>query len=130
LVRSLAHEATHAIQHDQFSAEQIKNASNLSNQAEYTRAPGDYETYLTCEVELPAHAVMIAVDLRNQEELSAQEFDHAARETWTYRYIAERLNGATNAASALARVLEEASKVRSIITPPRGDEPRLGTEGP
>lgn len=116
LVRTLAHEATHAIQYDCFSKEQIEEASSLSKQSCESGTPADYQAYVACDVELPAHAEMITVDLRDQT-LSAEQFEDAARKTWSYDYITEKFKEAENAEATLNKLLAVARKQYEALKP-------------
>jgi hypothetical protein len=122
IVRVLTHEATHAIQRDNFSAEEQAAASNLSKAAATSEAAEDYLAYMTCPVELPGHAAMVAADIRDQA-LAPEDFETAARSSWSFQYIAAKLEGATAADGALAKVLTAAREYHAAMR-------RVGRESP
>jgi hypothetical protein len=90
IVRCLAHEATHAIQCQCFSDSEKRRAASLSKEAEKTGSAQAYKTYISCEVELPAHAAMIAVDMSDQS-LSDEVFKQTAQSSWSYMYFSNKL---------------------------------------
>lgn len=89
LVRIIAHETSHAIQFDDWSPDQIRDADRLQRFVEKTGQPDDYVSYVSCPVELSAHAAMIAADLHAGSHTD-ESFESAAISTWSYRYIASK----------------------------------------
>lgn len=112
IVAVVGHEALHAIQDAHFSKGEIASASELAGKAD--ASPDAYEAYVSCAVELPAHAVMIALALRND---APTNFETAAQSTHMYAYFAERLDGAANGATALAALTEAAAEMHQRFAP-------------
>lgn len=112
IVGVIGHEALHAIQRKHFSDDEIELASELSKKAEET--PDAYEAYISCDVELPAHAMMIALALRDQSPL---DFAAAAQNTAIYGYFAERLSEASNGPSTLVKLIAAAAAMHKVLAP-------------
>jgi len=109
----VGHEALHAVQHSYFPQEKIDEASALSKRAD--RSADDYEAYITCDVELPAHAVMIALALRASQP---DDFDVAAQGTSIYRYFERRLADAQRKDETLHRLVDTARMMHPNLVPP------------
>jgi hypothetical protein len=108
IVAVVGHEALHALQRSSFSEDEILRASRLADAA--SQSPGAYEDYMSCVVELPAHAVMVALALRNE---TPTDFVAAAQSTDIYAYFAKKLNGAPNATTTLATLVKAASEMHA-----------------
>src|SRR5260370_11457398 len=92
IVCVVGHEALHAIQADHFSENQLAKAIELNKKAAAEPSdPEAYADYISCAVELPAHAVMIALELRRTDP---SNFNEAAFDTHINRYFTKRLKGA------------------------------------
>ena len=115
IVCVVGHEALHVIQYPHFSEDQIEKAIALNGKAK--ESPDAYASYITCDVELPAHAVMIALELR-QTDLTY--FEEAARETSKYRYFAERLDGSSMTDEALRQLIATAQGMHAELRPTLG----------
>ena len=113
-VRVLGHEALHALQYPAFTTDQIDEASRLNRKRD---GPEDYAAYISCDVELPAHAVMIALELRDRQP---DDFHVAAEETTVWSYFAGRLEGAAASADILSRLVAEAEVMHEALQPPAG----------
>lgn len=116
IVCVVGHEALHAIQHSHFSKDQIEEASALSKKAD--ESPDAYGAYITCAVELPAHSVMIALELRQTDP---SDFEEAALNTSIYRYFAAKLNGASVMDEALKQLVATALKMHPKLRPPKSE---------
>jgi hypothetical protein len=112
IVCVLGHEALHAIHRPYFSDGQIEEASRLGDEA--CKSPEAYGAYISCEVELPAHSVMIALELRQTDP---PDFDKAARNTCIYRYFATKLNGALVMDEVLQRLVATAHEMHRALRP-------------
>lgn len=113
IVCVLGHEALHAIQNPHFSKDQIEEASQLSKEA--TKSPEAYGAYISCVVELPAHAVMIALELRQNDP---PDFDEAASNTHIYRYFATKLNNASMMSEVLQQLVATAREMHRNLRHP------------
>ena len=107
LVRLLAHEVIHAMQDGQLPDICLEEAEKLAQTAEKSGASSDYACYVSCLAELPAHATMIAADVLSAP-IETPDFDVAARETWSFKYISKRMAGAERAETILQRLVDEA----------------------
>jgi len=94
----VGHEALHAIQRPHFSQVQIDQGSALGKTAAAGGTAVDYAAYIACDVELPAHAVMIALELR---AATPTNFDASARGTAIYTYFDGKLTSAPQKAQVL-----------------------------
>ena len=110
----MRHEALHATQYPHFLREQIEEASGLNKKAK--ESPDAYQAYITCDVELPAHPVMIALELRQEDP---PDFDKAARRTASYGYFSERLKGAVKSDAALQRLVASTQEMHPNLRPPK-----------
>jgi hypothetical protein len=108
----VGHEALHAVQHPHFPQEKIDEAATLGKMADHSA--DEYEAYITCDVELPAHAVMIALALRASRP---DDFDVAARNTPIYRYFERRLADAQRKDEALRRLIDAARVMHPQLIP-------------
>jgi hypothetical protein len=116
IVCVIGHEALHAIQYSHFSELQAKNASMLGKKA--CESPEFYCAYISCEVELPAHAVMIALELRHSDPPS---FEEAASKTSVYSYFVSRLHGASMMDDTLKRLVAAAREMHRHLSPPKAE---------
>ena len=114
IVCVVGHEALHAIQYLHFSKEQIEEAVALNKKS--NESPLAYGEYVSCDVELAAHAIMIALELYQTDP---PDFDKAARETTIYSYIASRLAAAQTADEVLWRLVETAKEMHPKLQPPK-----------
>lgn len=110
IIAVIGHEALHAIQYSHFKTEQIKTAESLGKAAK--NSPNDYAEYLGCSVELPAHAIMIALALRDEDPTN---FFTSAKSTAKYGYIKERLCGASKKDSILTTLVEKAKEMHDTL---------------
>lgn len=112
IVGVLGHEALHGLQASSFSPALIAQAEELAKAAR--RSADDYAAYLGCEVELPAHAVMIALELRR---LDPADFNAHAKTTAIYAYFVGKLTGASAANRLLADLIAEARAMHARFAP-------------
>jgi hypothetical protein len=112
IVCVVGHEALNAIQQPYFLAGQIEEASRLGKEA--SKSPEAYRAYISCEVELPAHGVMIALELRQTDP---PDFYKAACDTCIYRYFAKKLNGALMRDDVLQRLVATAHEMHRTLRP-------------
>ncbi len=108
IVRVTGHEALHALQYSHFTDSQIDDAVRLNKAA--CASDHDYAAYVACDVELPAHSMMIALALR---ACRPDDFDAAARITSIYRYIERKLGISEQKASVLCQLVKEARLMHS-----------------
>jgi hypothetical protein len=116
IVRLLAHEATHAIQRDQFPEPEITKAKSTAEIAAKDKSTASYLSYATSAVELPGHACMIAADVE-QSGLSYEEFEALAKSSWSYTYISEKIAGTLNIADSLTLFIREAYEAHKVMRP-------------
>ncbi|MGA1799358.1 hypothetical protein VH567_11325 [Sphingomonas sp. 4RDLI-65] len=81
---ALAHEACHLLQHRQephrFGPKsEAGEADALSRKAKSTGLPADYVAYVSCALEIEAHATQLAAELRPAGQLSYDAFFAAAK---------------------------------------------------
>jgi hypothetical protein len=81
---ALAHEVCHLLQHRQepnrFGPQSEAEAADaLSRQARSTGLPADYVAYVSCALEIEAHATQLAAELRPAGQLSYNAFSAAAK---------------------------------------------------
>lgn len=81
---ALAHEACHLLQHRQephrFGPKSEAEAADaLSRKAKSTGQPADYVAYVSCALEIEAHATQLAAELRPAGQLSYDAFFTAAK---------------------------------------------------
>jgi hypothetical protein len=117
IVCVVGHEALHAIQHQHryLSNEQIADAIAANKRANTEGAKAeDYAAYITCDMELPAHAVMIALELRKR---NPSDFEKAARGTAIFGYFSKQLTGAREAEQVLQRLVAAAHELHTHLQP-------------
>lgn len=108
IVRLTGHEALHVLQYNLFTPSQIAEAVRLHEAA--CASDDDYAAYVACDVELPAHSMMIALALRS---CKPDDFDAAARSTSIYLYIERKLGISPQKASVLCQLVKGARLMHS-----------------
>lgn len=108
IVRVTGHEALHILQYSHFTQLQIDRAGCLNKAA--CASDNDYAAYVACDVELPAHSMMIALALR---ACKPDDFDVAAPITYIYHYIERKLGISQQKASVLCQLVKEARLMHS-----------------
>ncbi|MBL4646663.1 MAG: hypothetical protein JKY99_09440 [Rhizobiales bacterium] len=107
----IVHELVHALQFNNLSEEQKQEAIDCAKDAK--NCPECYAKYLTCEVELPAHAAMIAFSLRKKP---GDDFDQLAPKTSFFQYFSEKLGKSPEKAAALSCLLSRAKNIHSTLS--------------
>lgn len=84
VIGALAHEACHLLQHRESpqmfgKGSEAETAEMLSRKVWCSQMPEDYVAYVSCELEMEAHATQLAAQLRSSGELVRADFNVSAK---------------------------------------------------